>query len=78
MSAWGMDTELTGPVSIEAIAEFPKSGVWDVHGDFMAKAEYANGITTPLESERFYPEIHSLEELVQNSPAKIYRFGKNA
>ena len=44
-AAWGMDTELTGPVSIEAIAEFPKSGVWDVHGDFLAKAEYANGIT---------------------------------
>ncbi|MHA8053842.1 Gfo/Idh/MocA family protein [Aquirufa sp. Wall-65K1] len=44
-AAWGMDTELTGPVSVQAVAEFPKSGVWDVHGDFMAKAEYANGVT---------------------------------
>ncbi len=44
-AAWGMDTELTGPVAIEAVAQFPKSGLWDVHGDFMAKAEYANGIT---------------------------------
>jgi myo-inositol 2-dehydrogenase/D-chiro-inositol 1-dehydrogenase len=44
-AAWGMDTELTGPVSIEAVAQFPKSGLWDVHGDFMAKAEYSNGIT---------------------------------
>lgn len=44
-AAWGMDTELTGPVSVEAVAEFPKSGLWDVHGDFMAKAEYSNGIT---------------------------------
>ena len=44
-AAWGMDTELTGPTSIEAIAEFPKSGLWSVHGDFMAKAEYKNGIT---------------------------------
>ncbi len=44
-AAWGMDTELTGPVSIEAVAEFPKSGLWDVHGDFMSKAEYKNGIT---------------------------------
>lgn len=44
-AAWGMDTELTGPVSVEAIAEFPKSGLWNVHGDFMAKAEYKNGIT---------------------------------
>jgi predicted dehydrogenase len=44
-AAWGMDTELTGPISIEAVAAFPKSGLWDVHGDFMAKAEYKNGIT---------------------------------
>jgi myo-inositol 2-dehydrogenase/D-chiro-inositol 1-dehydrogenase len=44
-AAWGMDTELTGPISIEAVAEFPKSGLWDVHGDFMSKAEYKNGIT---------------------------------
>jgi myo-inositol 2-dehydrogenase/D-chiro-inositol 1-dehydrogenase len=44
-AAWGMDTELTGPVTVEAVAQFPKSGLWDVHGDFMAKAEYKNGIT---------------------------------
>jgi myo-inositol 2-dehydrogenase/D-chiro-inositol 1-dehydrogenase len=44
-AAWGMDTEYTGPVSIEAVAEFPKSGLWDVHGDFMVKADYAGGIT---------------------------------
>jgi predicted dehydrogenase len=44
-AAWGMDTELTGPVMVEAVAEFPKSGLWDVHGDFMARAEYGNGIT---------------------------------
>lgn len=44
-AAWGMDTELTGPISVEAVAQFPKSGLWDVHGDFMSKAEYANGIT---------------------------------
>jgi len=44
-AAWGMDTELTGPVSVEAVAQFPKSGLWDVHGDFMAKAEFKNGIT---------------------------------
>ena len=44
-AAWGMDTELTGPVSIQAVAQFPKSGLWDVHGDFMSIAEYNNGIT---------------------------------
>jgi predicted dehydrogenase len=44
-AAWGMDTEYTGPVSVEAVAEFPKSGSWNVHGDFMVKHEYENGIT---------------------------------
>lgn len=53
-AAWGMDTELTGPVSIEAVAQFPKEGLWDVHGDFMSKAEYKNGITM-LTSSGGYP-----------------------
>jgi myo-inositol 2-dehydrogenase / D-chiro-inositol 1-dehydrogenase len=44
-AAWGMDTEYTGPISVEAIAEFPKSGSWNVHGDFFVKHEYENGIT---------------------------------
>ena len=44
-AAWGMDTEYTGPISVEAVAEFPKSGLWNVHGDFMVKQEYENGIT---------------------------------
>ena len=44
-AAWGMDTELTGPISVEALAEFPKSGLWNVHGDFLVKHEYANDIT---------------------------------
>lgn len=44
-AAWGMDTELTGPRYIEAVADFPKSGLWNVHGDFMVKTEYDNGIT---------------------------------
>lgn len=44
-AAWGMDTEYTGPISVEAVAEFPKSGSWNVHGDFMVKHEYENGIT---------------------------------
>jgi predicted dehydrogenase len=44
-AAWGMDTEYTGPISVEAVAQFPKSGLWNVHGDFMVKQEYANGIT---------------------------------
>ncbi len=26
-AAWGMDTELTGPISVDAVAQFPKSGL---------------------------------------------------
>ncbi len=40
---WGMDTEYTGPVEIVASAEFPKKGLWDVHGPFHVRAHYANG-----------------------------------
>lgn len=44
-AAWGMDTEQTGPITINAMTQFPKSGLWDVHGDFVAVAEYQSGIT---------------------------------
>jgi len=44
-AAWGMDTEYTGPLSINSMAQFPKSGLWNVHGEFIAVAEYQNGIT---------------------------------
>jgi len=42
---WGMGTEFTGPVEVEANAEFPSSGLWNVHGKFDVKAKYANGVT---------------------------------
>ncbi|HPC95627.1 MAG TPA: Gfo/Idh/MocA family oxidoreductase [Sedimentisphaerales bacterium] len=41
---WGMGTELTGPVEIEGRAEFPKEGLWDVHGRFHIEYTYANGV----------------------------------
>ncbi|MFC2122006.1 Gfo/Idh/MocA family protein, partial [Bacteroidota bacterium] len=40
---WGMGTEYTGPIEIKADAEFPKSGLWNVHGKFHVEAKYANG-----------------------------------
>ena len=42
---WGMDTELTGPIAIEAKAEFPTSGLWNVHGPYHIEMSYANGAT---------------------------------
>ena len=41
---WAMDTEHTGPVEIWGTAEFPASGLWDVHGSFRTEARYANGV----------------------------------
>lgn len=41
---WGMDTELTGPIAIEAKAEFPKTGLWNVHGPYHIEMDYANGV----------------------------------
>ena len=44
IAQWGMGTDNTGPVEIEAQAEFPKDGLWNVHGDFYAQYTYANGV----------------------------------
>ena len=41
---WGMDTEYTGPVEIWGTAEFPRKGLWDVHGPFKTEALYASGV----------------------------------
>jgi len=41
---WGMDTEYTGPIEISGTAEFPKRGLWDVHGPFRTEGVYANGV----------------------------------
>jgi predicted dehydrogenase len=45
---WGMDTEHTGPVEVWGRAEFPTSGLWDVHGPFETHAIYANGVTMTM------------------------------
>ncbi len=45
---WGMDMEHSGPVEVWGTAEFPKSGLWDVHGPFETHARYANGVTMTI------------------------------
>ena len=41
---WGMGTERTGPVEVWGKAEFPRKGLWDVHGAFRTEALYASGV----------------------------------
>jgi myo-inositol 2-dehydrogenase / D-chiro-inositol 1-dehydrogenase len=48
---WGMGTEYTGPIEIEADAEFATGGLWDVHGDFRVEAKYANGVNMIISGE---------------------------
>ena len=48
---WGMDTEHTGPIEVWGRAEFPKSGLWDVHGPFLTHARYANGVTMAISGD---------------------------
>lgn len=47
---WGMDTELTGPISIEGKGEFPAKGLWNVHGPYHIEARYANGATMIIDN----------------------------
>ncbi|HRI79576.1 MAG TPA: Gfo/Idh/MocA family oxidoreductase, partial [Cyclobacteriaceae bacterium] len=48
---WGMNTEYTGPVEVWGHADFPKSGLWDVHGIFKTEAMYANGVHMVVSNE---------------------------
>ena len=46
-----MDTEYTGPIEVSGSAEFPTSGLWDVHGKFKQKRLYANGVKMIVSAE---------------------------
>ncbi|HWX18848.1 MAG TPA: Gfo/Idh/MocA family oxidoreductase [Candidatus Binatia bacterium] len=48
---WGMDTELTGPIEAEAKAEFPRKGLWNVHGPYHIEMKYANGVTMIIDNK---------------------------
>ena len=48
---WAMDTEYTGPIEISGTAEFPTSGLWDVHGPFRTEGLYANGVRMIVSGE---------------------------
>jgi len=41
---WGAGLDRWGPVTVEGSAEFPRDGIWDVHGPFEIKYTYENGL----------------------------------
>jgi len=51
ISHWGMGTEYSGPIEIWGSADFPKSGLWDVHGIFTTYALYENGVVMQVSNE---------------------------
>jgi predicted dehydrogenase len=48
---WAMGWEYTGPIEVSGVADFPKSGLWDVHGIFRTEAIYANGTKMVVSNE---------------------------
>ncbi len=48
---WGMGMERSGPIEVWGHAEFPKSGLWDVHGIFKTEALYDNGVRMVVSNE---------------------------
>jgi predicted dehydrogenase len=48
---WGMGTEYTGPVEISGWGEFPKKGLWTVHGKFRTEGLYENGVKMIVTNE---------------------------
>jgi predicted dehydrogenase len=58
---WAMGAEHSGPVEIEAIAQFPKKGLWDVHGPYHVRAQYANGVTVYI-SEKYRTGVRLIGE----------------
>ena len=41
---WGMDMEASGPLRIEARAEFPRHSIWNVHGPYEVELTYPGDI----------------------------------
>ena len=50
---WGMGTELSGPLEAEGWADFPTSGLWNVHGDFEVQMLYPNDVVMDISGK--YP-----------------------
>lgn len=48
---WGMGTEYTGPIEVSGWGEFPKEGLWTVHGKFRTEALYENGVKMIVSNE---------------------------
>lgn len=48
---WGMNMEHSGPIEVWGDAEFPTSGLWNVHGKFKTYGRYANGVLMTISGD---------------------------
>ncbi len=58
---WAMDVDRSGPIEVEAIAQFPRKGLWDVHGPYHVRMRYSNGVTVYI-SEKYPTGLKFLGE----------------
>ncbi len=52
IAQWANGTDDTGPVEVEATAEFPERGLFNVHTEFESKALYGNGVELTAKTGR--------------------------
>jgi len=48
---WGLGVEFSGPLEVEAWAEFPTRGLWDVHGKYKIDMRYPNDVRVQVSDE---------------------------
>jgi predicted dehydrogenase len=53
---WGLDTEYTGPMEIEAKGDFPTKGIWNAPTAYKVTAKFANGATMIIANDRQLPK----------------------
>jgi predicted dehydrogenase len=51
IAQWAMGMELSGPVSVDAKAEFMKDDVWTVHSTYHVDLMYKNGVKVILDNK---------------------------
>jgi predicted dehydrogenase len=52
IAQWAMGTEYTGPTEVEGKTEYPKDGLWDVHGMFHIEYTYPSGVKVICEGDK--------------------------
>jgi predicted dehydrogenase len=52
IAQWAMGTEYTGPTEVEGKTEYPKDGLWDVHGMFHIEYTYPSGVKVICEGNK--------------------------